>query len=116
MADTGWVYVPAACAADAKCKLHVALHGCTQNFATIGDKFIRNTGYIRWADTNAIIVLFPQARADANVYPTVSSGVQSNTGACWDTVGLYGANYAQKSGVQLAAIKAMVDRLSAGSL
>ncbi len=115
MADTGWVYVPATCAADAKCKLHVALHGCTQNYASIGDKFIRNTGYTRWADTNNIIVLFPQAKADLNVYPTVASGLQSNVNACWDTVGLYGFNYAQKGGVQLSAIKAMIDRLLSGS-
>jgi poly(3-hydroxybutyrate) depolymerase len=115
MADTGWVYVPATCAADAKCKLHVAFHGCTQNYATIGDKFVKNTGYTRWADTNNIIVLFPQARADTNSYATVASGTQSNPNACWDTVGFYGFNYAQKGGVQLSAIKAMVDRLSSGS-
>ncbi|NEX64855.1 extracellular catalytic domain type 2 short-chain-length polyhydroxyalkanoate depolymerase [Noviherbaspirillum galbum] len=114
MADTGWVYVPATCAAGAQCKLHVAMHGCTQNYATIGDKFIKNTGYTRWADTNNMIVLFPQALADANSYATVASGTQSNSNACWDTVGFYGFNYAQKSGVQLSAIKAMVDRLSAG--
>lgn len=115
MADNGWVYVPASCAALTKCKLHVAFHGCTQNYATIGDKFVKNTGYTRWADTNNMIVLFPQARADNNSYPTVASGMQSNPNACWDTVGFYGFNYAQKGGVQLSAIKAMVDRLSANS-
>jgi poly(3-hydroxybutyrate) depolymerase len=111
MSNTGWVYVPASCAAGTQCKLHVALHGCTQDHATIGTKFVKNTGYTRWADTNNMIVLFPQARADLNVYPTVASGMQSNANACWDTVGFYGANYAQKSGAQLSAIKAMVDRL-----
>jgi len=115
MADTGWVYVPATCAADAKCKLHVAFHGCAQNYATIGDKFVKNTGYTRWADTNNMIVLFPQARADSNSYSTPANGVASNPNACWDTVGFYGFNYAQKGGVQLSAIKAMVDRLSSGS-
>jgi hypothetical protein len=114
MADTGWVYVPASCAAGAVCKLHVAMHGCTQNYATIGDKFVKNTGYTRWADTNNMVVLFPQARVDQNSYPTVASGMQTNANGCWDTVGLYGFNYAQKGGVQLAAIKAMVDRLSSG--
>ena len=114
MSDNGWVYVPATCAAGATCKLHVAMHGCTQNYATIGDKFIKNTGYTRWADTNNIVVLFPQARVDLNAYPTVASGMQTNANGCWDTVGFYGFNYAQKSGVQLAAIKAMVDRLGSG--
>lgn len=115
MADTGWVYVPATCAADAKCKLHFAFHGCAQSYASIGDKFVKMTGYTRWADTNNIIVVFPQARPDNNSYPTVASGMQSNPNACWDTVGFYGFNYAQKGGAQLSAIKAMVDRLSSGS-
>jgi poly(3-hydroxybutyrate) depolymerase len=115
MADNGWVYVPASCAARTKCKLHVALHGCTQTYASIGDRYIKNTGYTRWADTNNMIVLFPQARVDNNLYPTPANGVVGNPNGCWDTVGFYGANYAQKSGAQLSAIKAMVTRLSAGS-
>jgi poly(3-hydroxybutyrate) depolymerase len=115
MANTGWIYVPAACAAGTKCKLHVAFHGCTQNYATIGDKFVKNTGYTRWADTNNIIVLFPQAQADNNLYPTPANGTVGNPNACWDTVGFYGANYAQKAGAQLSAIKAMVDRLGSAS-
>ncbi|MCX2865850.1 hypothetical protein OOZ63_28935, partial [Paucibacter sp. PLA-PC-4] len=115
MASTGWVYVPASCAAGTKCKLHVAMHGCTQNYASIGDRFVKNTGYTRWADSNSIIVLFPQAQADTNLYPTPANGTVGNPNACWDTVGFYGTDYAKKSGVQLAAIKAMVDRLAAAS-
>jgi hypothetical protein len=64
MAATGWLYVPANCASGAVCRLHVALHGCQQNVATIGDKFLKNTGYTRWADTNSIVVLFPQTKVD----------------------------------------------------
>jgi len=115
MANTGWVYVPATCAVGNKCKLHVAFHGCTQGYATIGDKFLKNTGYTRWADTNSMIVLFPQAQVDNNSYATVASGVQNNANGCWDTVGFYGADYAQKTGAQLSAIKAMVDRLASAS-
>ena len=115
MASTGWVYVPVACANGTKCKLHVAFHGCAQNYGTIGDKFIRNTGYTRWADTNQIIVLFPQAQADFSGHSTPANGVASNPGACWDTIGLYAANYAQKAGPQISAVKAMVDRLAAAS-
>ena len=115
MANTGWVYVPASCAALTKCKLHVVMHGCTQNYATIGDKYVKNTGYTRWADTNNMIVLFPQAQADLTMHQTPANGTVNNPNACWDTVGFYGANYAQKGGAQLSAIKAMVDRLGAGS-
>ena len=61
MASTGYAYVPANCAAGQSCKLHVALHGCKQNVATVGTAFYQNAGYNRWADTNNIIVLYPQA-------------------------------------------------------
>ena len=57
MAGTGWLYVPQACTAGEHCKLHVVFHGCKQNTAYIGQQYVRNTGYNRWADTNKIVVL-----------------------------------------------------------
>lgn len=115
MDTTGWVYVPANCAGGAQCKVHVALHGCQQGYGKIGDKFIKNTGYTRWADTNDIIVLFPQAKVDNTSRQTAASGSLANPNGCWDWVGWYGGNFAQKAGTQVAAIKAMVDHLSSGS-
>jgi poly(3-hydroxybutyrate) depolymerase len=115
METTGWIYVPANCASGSQCKLHVALHGCVQNYDTIGDKFIKNTGYTRWADTNSIIVLFPQTKVDNTSHPTADSGSLANANGCWDWIGWYGNNFAQKGGVQMAAIKAMVDKVSSGS-
>jgi poly(3-hydroxybutyrate) depolymerase len=115
VAPTGWVYVPADCAGGASCRLHVALHGCQQNVATIGDKFIKNTGYTRWGDTNHIVVLFPQTRVDNGSHATAASGSLANPNGCWDWIGWYGSNFAQHAGVQAAAIKAMVDRVASGS-
>jgi len=115
MAPSGWVYVPANCAAGAQCRVHVALHGCQQSYGQIGDKFLRNTGYTRWADTNSIIVLFPQTQVDNTARQTAGSGLLSNPNACWDWIGWYGSNFAQQPGVQVAALKAMVDRVSAGT-
>lgn len=115
MSDTGWLYVPASCASGTQCRLHVALHGCKQNYATIGDKFVRNTGYTRWADTNGIVVLFPQARVDNTSRSTTASGSVANPNGCWDWIGWYGSNFAQKAGTQVAALKAMVDQLASGS-
>jgi len=115
MAPTGWVYVPANCASGSQCRLHVALHGCKQDYGEIGDKFVKNTGYTRWADTNSIIVLFPQTRVDNTVHSTAASNMLPNGNACWDWIGWYGNNFAQKAGTQMAAIKAMVDRLSSGT-
>jgi poly(3-hydroxybutyrate) depolymerase len=101
MADTGWLYVPAACSAGEKCRLHVAFHGCLQNSADLGVQFVRDTGYNRWADTNHIVVLYPQTSTAA-------------TNGCWDWWGYDSASYAKKSGPQMAGVKAMVDRLSSG--
>lgn len=115
VAPTGWLYVPADCAAGASCRLHVALHGCQQNVATIGDKFLKSTGYTRWADTNRIVVLFPQTRVDSTSRATAASGSLANPNGCWDWIGWYGSNFAQRAGTQVAAIKAMVDRLSSGT-
>ncbi len=115
MDATGWLYVPASCAGGAQCKLHVALHGCAQTQGQIGDKFVKNTGYTRWADTNSIIVLFPQAKVDNTSHATSASGSLANPNGCWDWIGWYGSNFAQKAGAQMTAIKAMVDRVASGT-
>ncbi len=102
MATTGWVYVPQSCAAGTRCRLHVVFHGCRQNTASVGQQYVRNTGYNRWADTNNIVVLYPQTSIAA-------------VNSCWDWWGYDNANYARKSGPQMAAVKAMVDRLGSGT-
>ncbi|MBB3176035.1 PHB depolymerase family esterase [Variovorax sp. Sphag1AA] len=101
MAATGWIYVPQSCSSTS-CRVHVVLHGCKQNYTDIGDKYVRNTGYNRWADTNSIILIYPQTSTAA-------------TNSCFDWWGYDNANYAKKSGPQMAAIKAMVDRVTSGS-
>ncbi len=103
MATTGWAYIPQACQAgsSATCRLHVVLHGCKQNVNDVQQQYVRNTGYNRWADTNNIVMLYPQTSVAA-------------TNSCWDWWGYDSANYAKKSGPQMAAIKAMVDQVSAG--
>ena len=115
MASTGWIYVPSNCASGTQCKLHVALHGCLQNYATVGADFIQNTGYTRWADTNSIIVLFPQTQVDNTSHATSASGSLANPNGCWDWIGWYGSNFANKSGTQATALKAMVDHVASGS-
>lgn len=102
MATSGWVYVPAACSTGATCRLHVVLHGCQQNTATVGTQVVTGAGYNRWADTNNIVMLYPQTSTAA-------------TNSCWDWWGYDSANYAKKSGPQMSAIKAMVDQLGSGT-
>lgn len=114
MDTTGWVYVPASCASGQQCKVHVALHGCLQSQTSIGMKFVNNTGYNKWADTNGIIVLYPQTIPDNTSHTTSASGSLANPNGCWDWIGWYGRTFDQKAGVQIAAVKRMVDRLTSG--
>ncbi|CAN7414300.1 fibronectin type III domain-containing protein [Pseudoduganella sp. LjRoot289] len=104
MAASGWAYVPASCGSNQQCKLHVVVHGCQQDPTKIQDKYYRSTGYNKWADTNNIIMLYPQTAPSST----------GNPNGCWDWWGYDDANYAKKSGRQMAAIKGMVDRVTGG--
>jgi hypothetical protein len=115
MDSTGYLYVPANCASGSTvCKVHVALHGCLQGYAKIGSDFVNNTGYNKWADTNNMIVLYPQAVVDSTYHTTPGQGSMNNSDGCWDWWGLYGSNYDQKGGTQTAAIVAMVNKITSG--
>ena len=102
MAPTGWAYIPQACTSGTQCRVHVVLHGCQQNVTLVQQQYVRNTGYNRWADTNNLVMIYPQTSTQA-------------TNSCWDWWGYDSVNYAKKSGPQMAAIKAMVDQVSAGT-
>lgn len=104
LADTGYLYVPQSCTAPAaRCKVHVAIHGCLQAAESVGDKFYTETGYNNWADNNKILVLYPQVNKSMSPF---------NPQGCWDWWGYTGANYAYKSSPQMKAITAMVKRLT----
>ncbi len=69
-----------------------------------GTTFVRHAGYAAWADTNRIVVLFPQAVSIPGLNPN----------GCWDWWGYTDENYANRNGVQIAALRAMVDRIASG--
>jgi poly(3-hydroxybutyrate) depolymerase len=98
---TGHVYVPSSCMQGAACRVHIAFHGCRQTDQLIGDRFRTETGYNRWADANALIVLYPQAHR-----------TPLNPRACWDWWGYDDARHATRYGRQMAAVRAMLDRLA----
>jgi len=111
LAETGYVYVPASCAALEPCRTHVALHGCKQNYDMVGDRYVRHAGYNEWADTNHLIILYPQTTAGD---PATNLGTPLNPFGCWDWWGYTNFNYAVKAGRQIASIKAMLDHLTSG--
>jgi hypothetical protein len=70
----------------------------------IGMTFIEGSGFARWADTNRLVVLFPQVEASI-----------LNPKACWDWWGYTGKDFLTKDAPQIAAIWRMVERLASGS-
>lgn len=104
MGDTGFVYVPQLCEDGAPCDLHIALHGCRQAESQIGDTYVRETGYLGWAEANNIVVLFPQAK---------TSLLLGNPKGCWDWWGYSDPDYATRNGPQPAAIARMATQLGA---
>ena len=116
LADSGFVYVPNACLSQSSpqaCRVHVVFHGCLQYTGRIGKAVVEHGGYNKWADTNRLIVLYPQAVPTS---PTI--GNLGNPTGCWDWWGYTDlprrAEYARKTGYQISAIKAMLDRLAGG--
>lgn len=101
LADTGVVYVPQVCEAASGCRIHVAFHGCAQNRAAVGDAFTTKTGFARWADTNRLIVLFPQTRTSA-----------MNPQGCWDWWGYTGRDFLTRDAPQIRAVRKMLDTLA----
>jgi poly(3-hydroxybutyrate) depolymerase len=104
LADKGYAYVPKACKTET-CRVHVVFHGCEQYQRKVHTAVYKHAGYNKWADTNKLIVLYPQTEADL-----------LNPKGCWDWAGFYNAlpnaDFAQKTGHQIAAIRAMLDHLA----
>jgi poly(3-hydroxybutyrate) depolymerase len=102
LAAEGVVYVPKDCESNAGCRLHIALHGCEQARETVGDAFIKGSGFAPYADTNRLVILFPQI-----------AGSMVNPNGCWDWWGYSDIDYLGKDAPQIAAIWAMAERLAA---
>jgi hypothetical protein len=102
LAREGVVYIPPGCEAVAGCRVHIVFHGCLQSRTTdgFGDTFIERTGYLRYADTNRIVLLYPQT--NANTAPN----------SCWDWWGYASSDHLSRQAPQLAAVRAMLDRLA----
>ena len=108
MSPTGSVFVPKSCAQGQTCGLVLALHGCLQEASLIGDRWVNEAGINEWADTNRLVVIYPDTIASSAPGPT-------NPNACFDWWGYsnqYDPNYALKSGLQMTVLYAMVQRVT----
>lgn len=124
MSAYGYAYVPRAVAEGAPCRVHVALHGCKQganyvNFVNgrpdrannppYGSRYITSTGYNEIADSNNLVVLYPQAEG-------TDDGQTQNPEGCWDWWGYSSPDplqpdYYAKQAIQISAIHGMLNRL-----
>lgn len=101
MADEGILYIPAVCINKKSiCRLHVVLHGCDQSTEVVQNDFVNHAGYNEWAETNHIVILYPQTKRS-----------QLNPKGCWDWWGYTGDDYATNLGKQPRALKMMIDDL-----
>ncbi|MDR2093526.1 MAG: PHB depolymerase family esterase [Azoarcus sp.] len=100
MADTAYIYLPTGCRAGG-CRIHIAFHGCRQNAESSGETWARESGYNSWAESNRLIVLYPQT----------ASAKEPN--GCWDWWGYTGADYHLQSAPQIEAVQRMIERLAA---
>ena len=108
MSATGYAYVPAPCT-KGNCRVHIAFHGCQQGVSAIGSHFYGHAGYNELADTNRIIVLYPQIEP-SYFYPYNPTG-------CWDFWGytdLVGnaPTFHTHAGRQMAVVRQMLGRLA----
>jgi poly(3-hydroxybutyrate) depolymerase len=107
LGPTGYVYVPTGCMqAGSACRIHVAFHGCLQNAQKIGDLYAHSAGYNEIAESNHIIILYPQAATSTK-----------NPLGCWDFWGYTSSDpqnpdFYSKSAPQIAAVMRMIKRLS----
>lgn len=113
LATAARVFVPAVCE-QARCAVHVALHGCLQGTAKPYRAWVEHAGYTHWAGPLHLVLVFPRVEA---IEPYARGAWDSigNPQGCWDWWGyttptdLHG--YAVKGAPQMQTIVNMVDAL-----
>ena len=103
-----FLYVPKSCAAGERCGVHVFFHGCQQSSELVGDAVARGAGFNEWADTRRLLVLYPQVKS--------SKFSPMNPLGCFDWWGYTSAGYATRNGLQIRAVKAVLDNLAGTTL
>ena len=112
MGAMGYAYVPTTCRKGG-CRLHVAFHGCRQSADQIGDRYARLAGYNRWADTNRLVILYPQTTPRSGWSTQWPPTWTYNPLGCWDWWGYESVDYVSRSAPQIRAVQTMIDRLAA---
>lgn len=124
MSAFGYAYVPRSVAEGAPARVHIALHGCKQGYNYVdyvngrpdignqppyGNRYFTTTGYNEIADSNDIIVLYPQVQG-------IDDGMTQNPDGCWDWWGytspdVHDPDYYSRDAIQIRAVHGMLERL-----
>ena len=128
MGAFGYVYVPESVRRGATARgVHIVFHGCKQGYSYInytlgradvssqppyGNRYITTTGYNEIADSNDIIVLYPQVTGD-------DDNQAQNPDGCWDWWGYTSRNsedpdYYTRDALQIRAVYKMLEQLCGG--
>ncbi|EGD77961.1 hypothetical protein PTSG_09595 [Salpingoeca rosetta] len=102
--NAGFVYVPKQCASGTQCRLVVTFHGCNQDVDTIGEEFVIHNGLNEYAETNNLVILYPQVEK--------SAVIPYNPKGCFDWWGYAGINFATKGGAQIRAVATMIHAIT----
>ncbi len=106
MDSRGIAYVPESCQTSLNCPVHMSLHGCQQGISRgVGEFYFRNVGFNEWAESNGIIIVYPQA---------ISS--LGNPNQCWDWWGYLESDYKTQSAPQIKALKSLLDQFENNSI
>jgi hypothetical protein len=54
-----FLYTPNACKKVGTCRLQIVLHGCIQGYPKVGMDFAKKSGFLEYAASNNIVVIFP---------------------------------------------------------
>lgn len=111
LSPKGWIYVPRSCNASVACRLHISMHGCSELFV-FEEALVRGSkdlgvSFNRWAETNHMVVLWPHTGKHGGDNPTREQKI-----GCWDGYGQTGRDFDLKSGIQMQAIKKMIETVS----
>merc|ERR1712087_77198 len=90
-----------------RCKLHVSLHGCGTPFAFM-DLLATTLSFNKLAETNNIVVLWPQKAAEV----LAPGATWDERQGCWDGYGQTGPEYDTQIGAQMQAVRKMIEALA----
>ncbi len=126
--EFGYAYIPQACMDDEPCKIHVVFHGCKQVYDRnpqshlpndtsnpFGLQMVLNAGFNEWANSNRLIILYPQVQRVGHSPHLTAPGNPNGCFDWWAYIKGTTDTYNTRQAPQMAAVFAMMQRLAKAS-